>query len=118
MKVKGKHVITPIPQCYFCGQDKDRRSRGKKVQVERAILDHTPCKDCADMMDTGVLLIEVSKGSTAKAPIWKGTQVAVTTEFVEEAFDSKVAKKILDVKFAFIDGDGWDLLGLPREGDE
>jgi hypothetical protein len=70
------------------------------------------------MMETGILLVEVSKGSTAEVPIWKGQQVAVTPEFVEEAFDSKIAKKVLDVRFAFIDGDGWDLLGLPREGDE
>lgn len=65
IKISEQHGLNPtINVCFFCGKDKEvmllGKLKGDAKAPKRIIANYLPCKDCADKMSKGRVLIEVT----------------------------------------------------------
>jgi hypothetical protein len=75
-----------------------------------------PCGKCRDLMTQGVLLISVRNGEDGPNPFRTGGWVLVRDEMIQRLITpASVRDEVLRLRWAFLDDQTWDLLGLPRE---
>lgn len=115
IKLSEKHGLNPsISQCFFCGKDKNElvifgRLPQDKEAPRKAVINHEPCEECKKLMDQGVMLCEVRKGSDRKNPDRTGNLIVIKEDVAQRIFNG-----IGSSRFAFIESDAWDKLNFPR----
>ena len=112
-----KHGVNPaIPVCFFCGKDKNEiilagRLRGDVEAPRKAAWDMVPCDECKKYMDMGVVLVSVDpKSPDRQNPYRTGGWVVVK----EEAAKSLFGKSLGGNRFAFVNDEVWEKIGLPK----
>lgn len=140
-----KHGANPsLDQCFYCMKNKGlilfgrlRQSQVKALRESglmddksasendpeaprRICMDYVPCHECAELMETGVILISVDekKSTDQKNPYRSGGWVVVKEETIRRIVSPpELAEDILKRRAAFLPDAVWDALGLPR-GDQ
>lgn len=85
IKLSKQHGANPsINICFFCGKDKELvlfgHMKGDAKAPKKVLLDYIPCKECAEKMKQGVVVIEVTREEdTYKPPIRKNEPQAWPT---------------------------------------
>lgn len=77
IKLSKQHGANPsINICFFCGKDKELvlfgHMKDDAKAPKRVMLDYIPCKECAEKMKQGVVVIEVTcEADSYRPPIKK-----------------------------------------------
>jgi hypothetical protein len=116
IRISEKHGVNPtIPICFYCGNDKNQivlmgRLPNDKEAPKNTCFDKEPCDKCKEYMKQGVILVSVKNGSDRKNPYRTGGWVVVKEDFVKRVFGENMTSR-----FAFLEDEAWDKLGLPRK---
>jgi hypothetical protein len=115
-----KFGVNPsMSQCYFCGEVKEIVLTGKlpqdKEAPREAVWNEEPCKNCAEYMKRGVILISVREGEEGRNPYRTGGWVVVTDDYIRRALQPPaVVEEVLKKRMCFVLDNTWKLLGLPK----
>jgi hypothetical protein len=141
IRLSEKHGINPaVGICFFCMKDKDvilfgKMSAAKKAKMfpeeknydwqdpqdaeapRRVCISKEPCSECEKWMEQGVILISVDAklSSSKEDPYRTGGWCVLKDEAIERMFPPETAEDILKKRVCFIEDEGWEMLGLPRE---
>lgn len=103
--------------CFFCGQEKgvvlDRKLR--KSLPRKAVYNHEPCNECAELMKQGIIIIEVRDGEQGGNPYRTGKQFVLKEEAVERVFDKESAEQLLQKRCGFMEENVAKQLGLHQQ---
>jgi hypothetical protein len=115
IRLHKEHGLNPtIPQCFFCGKDKDEivllGAAYKEEAPMKMCVDQIPCDECKKLMEMGVLLISVQDGSNRNNPYRTGKLVVITQEVAKRVFNN-----IGESRVAFIEESAWQRIGLPEK---
>lgn len=116
INLSKEHGVNPsITKCFFCGEDSGIALFGQLPNDEKApmnagVVDFTPCSQCQEYMSKGIMLVSVKDGSDQENPYRTGSIAVIKEEVAKKIFDN-----IGDSRFAFIEDEAWDKLGIPRE---
>lgn len=99
-----RHGLNPmLSVCFFCGAEKNEIALLGKLENDReaprkGVVDYTPCKACAEMMQRGILLCEVRDNEPDRNnPYRTGPMVVVTEECA-----GRMGINYSKIRFAFI----------------
>jgi hypothetical protein len=142
INLSKEHGVNPgLENCFYCNEPKGvilygAIGRGSKMHkaVKSAglelgrngeapnglVMDYEPCHKCQEYMKQGVILISVRGTDDEKErrnPYRTGGWVVVKDELIERIVHPKeLADAILEKRVAFIPDEAWDMIGLPRGG--
>lgn len=111
-----KYGVNPtVSQCFFCCKDKNELvllGRAYKEEAPRHMcLDREPCDECKKYMEMGVILVSVRNNETDRNnPYRTGGFVVVKEEAAKRIFGWSTVQS----RFAFVEDEAWDKIGLPR----
>jgi hypothetical protein len=117
IRISEKHGVNPmIPTCFFCGKDKNEivllgRLPNDKEAPMHGVINKEPCDECKSFMEQGVILVSVKDGTDRDNPYRTGGFVVITEDAAERIFGDYIGKN----RFAFVEDEAWDKLGLPRD---
>lgn len=115
IRISQKYGVNPaIPVCFFCTEPKNElilagRLPNDEEAPQNAVWDMEPCDKCKSFMEQGIILVSVKNGEKGNNPYRTGGWVVVKEGIFNE--DCKARK----TRFAFIEDEEWDAIGLPRE---
>jgi hypothetical protein len=109
-KVPASRMKKMFPGEHVRGDDQDAEA------PRRVVVNREPCKECAEWMEKGVILIshdpKLSKGDDAHRT---GGWIVVREEVVRRMFSPEsVVEDVLAKRVAFVDDEAWDKIGFPR----
>jgi len=122
--LSDKHGVNPtIPICFYCGKQRNEvallgRLKGDVEAPMHACIDMHPCDECLEFMKQGVILISVRNDSDPQNPYRTGGFVVISDEAIKRIFNEGSSEQILQSRFAFVDDETWDKVGIPRGIDE
>jgi hypothetical protein len=116
IRLHRKYGLNPaIPVCFFCNKEKNEilllGAACKEEAPKHTCFDKEPCDECKKFMSMGVMLVSVRKADTLadhENPYRTGRIAVVTQEAAQRWFPS-----IKEGRFAFVEDEAWDKLGLP-----
>jgi hypothetical protein len=108
IRLHRKYGLNPaIPVCFYCGKDKNEilllGAACKEEAPKHTVFNKEPCDECRKLMGMGVMLVSVRNGNRT------GNLAVVKQEAAQRMFPS-----IGDGRFAFVEDEVWDRIGLPR----
>jgi len=124
IRLSDKHGVNPtIPICFYCGKSRNEiallgRLKGDVQAPMNACIDMEPCDECREFMKQGIILISVRNDSSPQNPCRTGSFVVIREEAVRRIFDDESSEAILQSRFAFVDDEAWDTVGIPRGTEE
>jgi hypothetical protein len=122
IRLSERHGVNPsIGVCFYCNKPDGTvvlpgRLPGDEEAPRQAVWTMTPCDDCAKLQEEGVILISarLGAGDDPRNPYRTGGWCVVREEAVRRMFDEQSAARAAACRFAFVDDEAWDALGLPR----
>ena len=104
---------TGMMQCFYCGEVMgiliDRRMA--KTLPREGCYDVTPCGECAEWMNKGIILISVFDGQEpSMEPNRSGGFAVVKEEAFKEMFGDE--HPALRHRFSFVEDEVWEAVGL------
>lgn len=115
IRLHKEHGLNPtIPQCFFCGKDKNEilllgASYKEQAPMHIGVVNKEPCDECKSMMAQGVMLISVKDGEQGENPYRTGRVCVLKVEAAQRMFNS-----IGNSRVAFIEDSAWKKIGLPE----
>lgn len=137
-----KHGVNPgLGNCFICNEPRDvilfgQMGKSMKEAVKAAglevgpdgkapngiIMDMEPCDKCRGYMEQGIILIscrDTGDPEEMKNPYRTGGWVVVKEEVILRIVQPKeMADDIVKKRMAFVPDEAWDMLGLPRGGED
>lgn len=123
IQLSEKHGVNPaIPKCFFCGEDKNEiilagrlpNDADAREVLHGKVVGMEPCDKCKDYMRQGVILVSVRKDSDENNPYRTGGWVVIKEEAAARLFSDVFGQEIGNKRFAFLEDEVWDTIGLPR----
>lgn len=107
-----------IPLCFFCGQKKNEIALFGKLPNDAeapqdVCLDHRPCDNCKDLMERGIMLIEVTDDCPDAEHYRTGRMVVVTEEFIARTMTPEAADLLLQRRACFVRHADYEKFGFP-----
>lgn len=128
LRLSEQHGVNPsVEQCFVCMKDVGVVMFGKMkgdVEAPRRVClgpDSEPCDECKKLMEMGIILISVDESKTddEQNPWRSGGWVVVKEDVIKRLELSEAhEEQILNKRYAFLTDETWDMIGLPRGGDE
>jgi hypothetical protein len=128
LRLSEQHGVNPsVEQCFVCmkdvgvvlfGQMKGDAEAPRKVCLGP---DSEPCDECKGHMEMGIILISVDESKTTdeKNPWRSGGWVVVKEDMIRRMFNPpELVEQVLKKRVAFMPDEAWDMIGLPRGGDD
>ena len=126
LRISEKHGINPmIPQCFFCGQDKNEivllgRLPGDAEAPKHGVIDHEPCDSCKEYMKQGIMVISVSDDATNDDdnPFRTGKLAVVKDKAIKELLDEEAYAEVNKKRCMFVNDSMWKQFFTPEEEEE
>ena len=126
IRLSERHGVNPsLGVCFYCNEDNGEiilpgRLKGDVEAPRKAVWHKHPCDKCAGYMKQGIILISVNekKSTDMDNPYRTGGWCVVKPEAIKRwSIDQAMCDSMLKHRFAWMEDEVWDLIGLPR-GDE
>ncbi len=121
IRVSPKHGVNPsLALCWYCGKETGDiilpgLLKGDAEAPHRAVWNREPCKECADWMEQGIMLISVKDGESGENPYRTGKVAVLREEAVRRMVQPpELAEQIIKARVAFMPDEAWRSLGLPE----
>lgn len=120
-----KHGVNPsLGLCFYCQKAKEVMLMGHlpadAEAPRQAVFNMEPCDECAGLMKRGVILISIDPALSEDDqtnPYRTGGWCVVRADTVERwrsHINGDVVNHMLEKRFAFMEDQVWDIIGLPR----
>lgn len=115
-----------VIKCFFCGKDKGlvmnkrltKKCAEEIKQMRGHAIDYEPCDECKALMEQGIMFVSVRDGETGNNPYRTGKMCVIKEEAVKEFSTPEMYEQVKKTRFAFLEDSIWELLGLPKGGQE
>lgn len=123
IRISEKHGFNPmLVVCFYCQKDRGDialfgRLPGDAEAPRRGVIAMDPCDECKGYMKQGIILISYDEAKTTdkKNPYRSGGWCVLKEEAVKRMFkEGELLDAVLKCRFAFMDDQTWDHIGLPR----
>jgi hypothetical protein len=120
IRLSSKFGVNPsIEVCFVCGEDIGvvlcGYIKGDVEAPKKMVVNRTPCKNCCELMQLGIVMISVKDGEQSEDnPKRTGGWVVVKDEAIKKVVSEEVFEKMVKARMVFVEDSIWDALGLPR----
>ena len=123
IRLSERYGVNPtIPLCFICGEPKNElilagKLRGDAEAPKNAVWDMDPCDACKDLMEKGIILLEVDSKKTTdqKNPFRTGKMLVIKESAgLFSALTEDVRDQFLKNRVGYVDDESWKALGFDQ----